>query len=61
MNTTVIGRGNVGGGLAGRWERTGHIVRKLGREGGDASDADAALMGRARGRDCRRPRQGERA
>jgi 8-hydroxy-5-deazaflavin:NADPH oxidoreductase len=44
MNITVIGRGNVGGGLARRWERAGHAVSKLGREGGDASDADAVLV-----------------
>ena len=44
MNITVIGRGNVGGGLARRWERSGHTVTALGREGGDASDADAVLV-----------------
>jgi 8-hydroxy-5-deazaflavin:NADPH oxidoreductase len=44
MNITVIGRGNVGGGLARRWERAGHNVTALGREGGDASDADAVLV-----------------
>jgi predicted dinucleotide-binding enzyme len=44
MNITVIGRGNVGGGLADRWEREGHTVTRLGREGGDASDADVILV-----------------
>ena len=44
MNITVIGRGNVGGGLAGRWENAGHKVTRLGRDGGDASDADAVLL-----------------
>jgi 8-hydroxy-5-deazaflavin:NADPH oxidoreductase len=44
MNITVIGRGNVGGGLARRWERAGHSVTALGREGGDASDAEAVLV-----------------
>jgi 8-hydroxy-5-deazaflavin:NADPH oxidoreductase len=44
MNITTIGRGNVGGGLARRWERAGHTVTELGSEGGDASDADAALL-----------------
>ena len=44
MKITVIGRGKVGGGLAGRWEQAGHTVRRLGREGGDASDADAILV-----------------
>src|SRR5918992_364941 len=44
MKITVIGRGNVGGGLARRWEQAGHEVTTLGREGGDASDADAVLV-----------------
>jgi predicted dinucleotide-binding enzyme len=44
MNITVIGRGNVGGGLARRWERAGHAVTELGRDGGDASDADVVLL-----------------
>ena len=44
MNITLIGRGNVGGGLADRWEKAGHTVARLGREGGDASDADAVLV-----------------
>jgi predicted dinucleotide-binding enzyme len=44
MHITVIGRGNVGGGLARRWERAGHTVTTLGREGGDASNADVVLV-----------------
>jgi predicted dinucleotide-binding enzyme len=44
MKITVIGRGNVGGGLARRWRNAGHEVTELGREGGDASDADAVLL-----------------
>jgi predicted dinucleotide-binding enzyme len=44
MKITVIGRGRVGGGLADRWERAGHTVTRLGREGGDASNADAILV-----------------
>ena len=44
MRITVIGRGNVGGGLARRWEKAGHTVTEIGREGGDASDADAVLV-----------------
>jgi predicted dinucleotide-binding enzyme len=44
MNITVIGRGNVGGGLARRWEGAGHTVTALGREGGDASDAEAVFV-----------------
>jgi len=34
----------VGGGLARRWERAGHTVTALGRDGGDASDADAVVV-----------------
>ena len=44
MNITVIGRGNVGGGLARRWQKAGHTVTELGRDGGDASDAEAVLL-----------------
>ena len=44
MNITAIGRGNVGGGLARRWQQAGHNVTELGREGGDASDADVVLV-----------------
>ena len=44
MKITVIGKGNVGGGLADRWEKAGHEVTRLGRDGGDASDADAVLV-----------------
>lgn len=44
MNITVIGKGHVGGGLAARWEKTGHRVTRPSREGGDASGADAVLV-----------------
>ena len=44
MKIAVIGKGNVGSGLAARWERAGHDVTALGREGGDASDADVILV-----------------
>jgi predicted dinucleotide-binding enzyme len=44
VRITVIGRGNVGGGLARRWEKAGHTVTQIGREGGDASDAEAVLV-----------------
>jgi predicted dinucleotide-binding enzyme len=44
MNITVIGRGNVGGGLAERWRRAGHEVQELGRDGGDVSSADVLLI-----------------
>jgi predicted dinucleotide-binding enzyme len=44
MNITTIGRGNIGGGLTRLWEQTGHNVTTLGRDGGDASDADVLLV-----------------
>jgi len=44
MKITVIGRGNVGGGLAKRWRAAGHDVQELGRDGGDASGADAIVI-----------------
>ena len=44
MRITVIGRGNVGGGLAGKWREAGHEVQEVGRDGGDASDADVLLV-----------------
>jgi hypothetical protein len=44
MKITVIGRGNVGGGLAARWRAAGHTVAELGRDGGDASGADVLLL-----------------
>ena len=44
MRIAVIGRGNVGGGLADRWERAGHEVTRIGKDGGDVSDAEAVLI-----------------
>jgi predicted dinucleotide-binding enzyme len=44
VRITVVGRGNVGGGLAKLWEVAGHDVTRLGREGGDVSDADVVLV-----------------
>src|SRR5918994_213024 len=44
MKIAVIGRGNVGGGLARLWEQAGHEVTALGSEGGDASAADVAVV-----------------
>jgi hypothetical protein len=44
MKIATIGRGNVGGGLGDLWERAGHEVRRLGRDGGDVADADAVLL-----------------
>jgi predicted dinucleotide-binding enzyme len=44
MKVVTVGRGNVGSGLAARWRAVGHDVTELGREGGDASDADVVLV-----------------
>jgi 8-hydroxy-5-deazaflavin:NADPH oxidoreductase len=44
VNIFVIGRGNVGGGLARRWERVGHAVTAVGRDGGDATDAEVVVV-----------------
>jgi 8-hydroxy-5-deazaflavin:NADPH oxidoreductase len=44
MKVAVVGKGNVGGGLADLWEKAGHDVARIGREGGDVSDADAVLL-----------------
>jgi predicted dinucleotide-binding enzyme len=44
MNIAVVGRGNVGGGLADLWEKAGHDVRRIGRESGDVSEAEAVLV-----------------
>ena len=44
MKIAVIGRGNVGGGLADLWEKAGHEVSRIGREGGDVSGAEAVLV-----------------
>ena len=44
MKITVLGRGNVGGGLARLWREACHEVQELGRDGGDASEADVLLV-----------------
>jgi predicted dinucleotide-binding enzyme len=44
MKIAVIGRGNVGGGLAGLWRKAGHEVTEIGHDGGDASGSDAVLL-----------------
>ena len=44
MKIAAIGKGNVGGGLAERWRRAGHEVIEIGRDGGDASDADVLVV-----------------
>jgi hypothetical protein len=44
MKIAVFGKGNVGGGLADLWERAGHQVTRLGRDGGNVADADVVLV-----------------
>ena len=40
MKIVVVGRGNVGGGLARLWSRAGHDVTALGQDGGDVRVED---------------------
>jgi predicted dinucleotide-binding enzyme len=44
MKIATIGKGNVGGGLAGLWRKAGHDVTEIGSEGGDVSEADVVLV-----------------
>jgi predicted dinucleotide-binding enzyme len=44
MKIAVVGRGNVGGGLAALWEQAGHEVKRIGREGGDVSEAEVVVV-----------------
>jgi len=44
VKVAEIGRGNVGGGLAERWRRSGDDVTEIGRDGGDASDAEVLVI-----------------
>src|SRR5919204_4879543 len=44
MKIATIGRGNIGGGLGDFWEKAGHDVTRLGKDGGDVSDADVVLV-----------------
>ena len=44
MRIAVIGKGNVGGGLADLWERAGHELTRVGREGGDVSEAEVIVI-----------------
>jgi hypothetical protein len=44
MKIAVVGRGRVGGGLADLWEKAGHDVSRIGRDGGDVSSVDAVLL-----------------
>ena len=44
MKIATIGRGNVGGGLADLWERAGHDVTRIGRDGGDVSQVEVVVL-----------------
>jgi 8-hydroxy-5-deazaflavin:NADPH oxidoreductase len=44
MKIAVVGRGNVGGGLADLWAKAGHEVTRIGKGGGDVSGAEAVLV-----------------
>jgi predicted dinucleotide-binding enzyme len=44
MKITTIGRGTIGGTLGRLWTSAGHEVTELGRDGGDASNADVVLL-----------------
>lgn len=44
MKIAVVGKGNVGGGLADLWEKVGHEVTRIGSEGGDVTDAEVVLL-----------------
>jgi 8-hydroxy-5-deazaflavin:NADPH oxidoreductase len=44
MKIAVVGKGNVGGGLAALWERAGHEVTRLGRGGGDVSAVEVVVL-----------------
>jgi 8-hydroxy-5-deazaflavin:NADPH oxidoreductase len=44
MKIATVGRGNIGGGLGDLWEKAGHEVTRIGRDGGDVSDADVVLV-----------------
>jgi predicted dinucleotide-binding enzyme len=44
MKIATIGRGSIGGGLAGLWEKAGHEVTRIGHEGGDVSAAEVVLL-----------------
>ena len=44
MKIAVLGRGNVGGGLADLWQRAGHEVTRIGRECGEVSDGEAVVV-----------------
>src|SRR5919201_6944332 len=44
MKIAAVGRGNIGGGLGSFWQRAGHEVTFIGKDGGDVSEADVVLL-----------------
>jgi len=44
MKLAVVGKGHIGGGLADFWEKAGHEVTRIVRDGGDVSEAEAVLV-----------------
>jgi predicted dinucleotide-binding enzyme len=44
LKIVAMGRGTVGAGLTRLWEAAGHDCTALGRDGGDAGDADVLLV-----------------
>jgi predicted dinucleotide-binding enzyme len=44
MKIAVLGRGNVGGGLADLWEGAGHELQRIGQEGADVSEAEEVVV-----------------
>ena len=44
MKIALVGRGNVGGGLGDLWEQASHVVKSIGSEGGDVSDAEVVVL-----------------
>lgn len=44
MKIAVVGTGHVGGGLAQLWERSGHVITRVDRDGGDVADVDVVLI-----------------
>ena len=44
MRVAILGRGNVGGGLARLWEKAGHEVSAFGKDGGDAGTAEVLVV-----------------
>ena len=44
MKIAAVGKGSVGGGLADRWEQSGHEVTRIGKDGGDVSGAEVVLL-----------------